>query len=346
MHIVTASDNNYVPGVFVLLASVIKHNEDAYFTVIAIDWSDENLALLKALGKRLSVDVSVKILKKEKLAHLPVRRSHLTTSSYARLLIPDLLPEEERLIYMDCDMLVTGSLEELLHCDLTDQLVAAVRCPSPTSAFAEAMELPVEQYFNSGLMVLNLRLWRQEDLASRCMEAIAALDCPYLGQDESALNDVARGRVHYLPASFNVYARADCYQATLSNPSSIKVLHYIVKPKPWNGNPAFAELWQTQMAGLPELSGFKPTAAEPSADTLKKKLSRANRRGRQWMAGAFPTKKSRYKEQKRREKEEVKAFIESQLVPYYLEHGCFASDRSLPYLPSIDRGNTYQYSKL
>ena len=212
MHIVTASDENYVSGVFVLLSSAVRHNPSARFTVLTTKWSNDSLERLAMLRERLKIRVDLFEVTAERLASLPVTRSHLSASTYVRLFIPDLMPDEDRVIYMDCDMIVTGSLAEAWSCDLTGKVLAAVRCPSPTTAFAAAIKLPIEQYFNVGFLVLNLTLWREERTAQACLDAISAPKCPYLSQDESALNDAARDRVLYLSSGFNFYATNTLYE--------------------------------------------------------------------------------------------------------------------------------------
>ncbi len=311
MHIVTASDENYVAGVFVLLSSAARHNPGVRFSVLTTNWSHTSLSKLEALRERLKIRVDVVEIAGEALSRLPVLRAHLTASAYARLFIPDLLPDEERVIYMDCDMLVTGSLDEAWTCDLNDKVVAAVRCPAPTAAFAAAINLPIEQYFNSGFLVLNLRLWREESIAATCLNALTSPGCPYLSEDESALNDVARGRVRYLDAGFNLYALDQVWQSPLLAPSSIRVIHYVTRPKPWTGPCPFAELWLAEVASLPELSGFQPTP-----EAWRARLTRWNR-SRKALMGSM-VGKARYSGHRKAHR-----FIHNVLIPTYLATGHF-----------------------
>lgn len=311
MHIVTASDENYVPGVFVLLSSAAKHNPGVRFTILTTNWSSASLAKLDSLKKRLNIRVDTIEITAESLAALPISRAHLTGSTYARLFIPDLMPDEDRVIYMDCDMLVTGSLDEAWHCDLTGKVLAAVRCPTPTPAFAAAINLPIEQYFNAGLLVLNLEIWRAEGLAKACFDALSAPDCKYLSQDESALNDVARGRVLYLNAGLDLYALDTLWQSPLAQPRSIKVIHYVTRPKPWTGSCPFGELWLDEIAGLPEMAGF-----QPRHESFRAKLTRWNR-VRKAMMGSM-VGKPRYANHR-----EAHRLIHQALVPRYLATGKF-----------------------
>jgi lipopolysaccharide biosynthesis glycosyltransferase len=311
MHIVTASDNNYVPGVFVLIASVIRHNPHARFTVLITDWSDVNMAKMVSFSQRLGVQVDMVEITAEAMAALPITRSHLTRSTYARLFIPTLLTEADRIIYMDCDMVVTGSLREAWECDLGGYILAAARCPTPTHAFARAIDLPSNQYFNAGFLVFSLNAWREEHFAEKCLASVTAPGCAYLSQDESALNDHARGRVNYLPSGFNFYAQTSVWQTALDTPQSIRVIHFITRPKPWNGPCPFGEIWRSEIAKLAEFNDFKP-----AVESWRSKLTRINR-VRKAMMGRF-IGKSKYKDYKG-----IGNFIHKTLVPQYLLTGQF-----------------------
>lgn len=312
MHIVTASDENYVAGVLVLIASAHRHNPTARFSVLTSDWSAASLAKLDALRARLGIGIDRLEISADRLAQLPIGRAHLTAAAYARLLIPELLPQEDRVIYMDSDMLVTGSLAAAWSADLTGQVLAAVRCPAPTPAHAAAIDLPLAQYFNSGFLVMNLDLFRAESLAQDCFAALMDPDCPYLSEDESALNVVARGRVVYLDAGFNLYALDRVWQTPLADPSSIKVIHFFTRPKPWNGPCPFGALWQDARAKMPELADF---AVRP--ENLRAKLTRWNRL-RKAMMGAWRGK-AQYQNHR-----QTRHLVHQVLVPRYLETGQFA----------------------
>jgi lipopolysaccharide biosynthesis glycosyltransferase len=311
MHIVTASDENYVPGVFVLLSSAIKHNPEARFTILTTNWSQGSLDKLQTLRKRLGFRVDTIEISADSLAKLPITRTHLTGSTYSRLFIADLLPKEDRVIYMDCDMLVTGSLAAAWTCDLTDKVLAAVRCPTPTPAFAAALNLPIDKYFNAGFLVINLALWRAEGVAATCFAALADPDCAYLSQDESALNAVASGRVLYLDAGLDFYALDTIWQSPLCDPQSIKVIHYVTRPKPWSGPCPFGELWLAEIAGLPEMVDFVP-----SQENRRAKLTRWNRLRKAIMGRALG--KPRYMRYR-----EAHRLIHNVLVPAFLAKGRF-----------------------
>lgn len=311
MHIVTASDENYVVGVLVLIASANRHNPQARFTVLTTQWSRASLAKLDALRARLGIVISPVEIAAERLAALPISRPHLTRATYARLFIPDLLPDAERVIYMDCDMLVTGSLGATWCCDFGQNLIAAVRCPAPTPAYAAQIGLPLREYINAGFLVMNLALWRAEGVAQSCLGASSDPNRPNVIRDESAINDISRGRVQFLDAGFNLYALDRVWQSPLAHPSSIKVIHYFTRPKPWNGPCPFGELWHAERAKMPELADFAPRP-----EVFRAKLTRWNRL-RKVIMGAWRGK-AQYKDHRH-----TQALINKFLVPNFLKANSF-----------------------
>jgi lipopolysaccharide biosynthesis glycosyltransferase len=311
MHLITASDENYVAGVLVLIASAHRHNPSARFSILTTDWSPSSLAKLAALRTRLGLDLQQIEITQAHLAQLPISRGHLTRAAYARLFIPSLLPDVDRVIYMDCDMLVTGSLDAAWQVDLTDKVLAAVRCPAPTPAYAAAIDIPLAEYFNSGFLVMNLALFRAEALAESCLAALSDPDCPYLSEDESALNVIARGRLRYLDAGFNLYALDRVWQRPLSDPASIKVIHFFTRPKPWNGHCPFGALWHAQRAQMPELADF-----DVKPERFRAKLTRWNRI-RKAVMGNWRGK-AQYKNHR-----QTQNLVYQVLVPRYLKTGRF-----------------------
>lgn len=282
MHIVTASDDNYAMGVFALIASTVRFNPQAKFTILTTQWSKTNSTKLDQIRTRLGCQINEVEVSKEALAQFSVKRSHLTTVTYSRLFIPDLIPDEDRVIYMDSDMIVTGSLRVADDCVLDNNIVAAVRCPSPTLTFCEAINIPIGDYFNAGFLVLNLALWRKEKIAEICLAALASPSSQYLSEDESALNDVARGRVSYLPPGLNFYARDHKWQAALDNPSDLAVIHYASGVKPWMGPCPFHEVWLNIVTQMPEFAGW----VQPD-ETLRRRLSRLNRSRKDYLDLVF-----------------------------------------------------------
>ena len=308
MHIVTASDDGYSIGVQVLIASAARHNPGARFSVLALDWRAESVQRLEALAARLNCRVDLHQLESAAMARLTVRRRHLNQAAFLRFQIPDLLQDAERVLYMDCDMVVTGPLDAAWFADLRGFPVAAVACPSPTPAVLQSLDLAPGDYVNTGFLVMDLARWRAEDLAGRCITALMRPDCPYLSEDESAINDLCRGRIAPLAPGFNLYACDIINQPALADPAAIRVVHYVTRPKPWQGNAPLDALWQAEAVRIADLLPAMPPVR---ADGWLRRLNRARRIWMGWLV-----RKARYRHVLR-----VRAVISEQIIAPYLANG-------------------------
>ncbi len=155
----------------------------------------------------------------EALSDLPTQR-RLPTPTYYRFLLPDLLPDSvERVLYLDCDIMVMRDLGSLWDMALTDQVMAAcpwvvyggyreqyeqtVRHFSERIGYAERGE--PEYYFYASILFMNLERMRAEKISQQLIDTSRAIPAERLAwQDQDVLNHVLRGRIAPLPLSYNV----------------------------------------------------------------------------------------------------------------------------------------------
>ncbi|MDO5605951.1 MAG: glycosyltransferase family 8 protein [Paracoccus sp. (in: a-proteobacteria)] len=291
MHIVTGSDDNYVAGVLVLIASASFHTPGLRVTVLDNGISADNRARIDALGHHLGIPIARIGIDSARFADLPVRRGHLTSSTYLRLLIPDLMPDEERVIYMDCDMVVLDDLTPLSRLDLGDAIVAAVPCPSPNMEELAQMGIARGDYVNAGLLVMNLPVWRRENIAARCIDALSDPDHPLMSEDQSALNLVARGRILPLPARYNVYSDPAAYTDPALVPSDLAVIHYVVRLKPWLGKVPLGAVWWFHAGRIADI--MPPPRKTTARQSWSRRMSFLNKRRKLWIGVATGKRKYR-----------------------------------------------------
>lgn len=127
-----------------------------------------------------------------------------TEAASLRLLLPELMPEYDRILYLDCDIIVRQDLARLWkETDLGDNYLAAV-FEAPIEQQAErfrALGCDPNRYFNSGFLMMNLALMRRDNLTQRLLDAcrVDYLEFP----DQDALNQVCQGRVLPLSPLYN-----------------------------------------------------------------------------------------------------------------------------------------------
>ena len=276
---------------------------------MANELSADNIAKVQELSHRLECNIQIIDISDYKLQSLEVRRDHLTRAAYARLFIPELLTDHGRVIYMDCDMLVTGSLDDAWNAALeAHHLLAAVPCPSPSLLVLDQLKLQAGDYFNGGFLVFDLDTWRRERVAERCLKNLEAVGHEYLSEDESALNDVCRGRYFKLPSEYNFYASV-MYQDALNIPSRIRNIHFAVTPKPWQGDPPLSSLWNHEAEKLSDLitRSYKRLR-------FRQKVRVWNEKRKSWMGRVAG--RTKYLQ-----RAAIRAYLDDNVVPSYIATG-------------------------
>ncbi len=134
---------------------------------------------------------------------------------YHRFAIGEVVPKEvDRVVWLDMDVLVLRCLSELWEIDLKGQPIGAVQdmaiprvcSPLGLSEFETLGLDPNMSYFNSGLMVLDMRLWRRQQAAVRLLRYVRETADRILHFDQHALNALYAGKWRALDPRWNVIA--------------------------------------------------------------------------------------------------------------------------------------------
>ena len=198
----------FTPNYFVQAAATLRSVLDAsprgQFRVICM-LSEEipqrmQDKLQRLGGERLTLEY---ILLKGRLEGVYIDPRY-TEAASLRLLLPELLPELDRILYLDCDIVVRQDLAQLWEkTDLADNYLAAIY-EAAIEGQAErfrALGCDPAKYFNSGFLLMNLAQMREEKVSEKLLEACRV---PYLEfPDQDALNQVCQGRVLPLSPLYN-----------------------------------------------------------------------------------------------------------------------------------------------
>ncbi len=137
MNIILACDDRFVPFCSVVISSTVRYNDRVNFYIFTEGLSDNSICNLQKLVDGTSNTISVKVVDKELIKRFPLPKgeglSHISVATYFRLFSTELLPELDKAIYLDCDILVRGSLKELWNMDMGGNYLAAVYHPNSLS---------------------------------------------------------------------------------------------------------------------------------------------------------------------------------------------------------------------
>ena len=157
--------------------------------------------------------------------------------AYARLFLKDLLPTVDRVLYLDSDLLVNCSLIPLWNTDLSPHLLGAVsRATIEWSLDKDLLpELGLslnDPHFNSGILLIDLDRWRNEDFTERCLAFLETYRERIVSHDQTVLNFFFSTKHCHLPVQYNIPISAS--GPSIANNMPEGILHFVASPKPWD----------------------------------------------------------------------------------------------------------------
>ena len=261
--LVLAFTPNYFIPAAVCLHSILKHSSEKDLFHVYVLLSEELPEDMKQeLGKMDEKRMTFSFINLEgQLSDIYIDPKYTIAASY-RLLLPELLPQCDKVIYIDCDVVVRNNLAELYRStDLGDNYLAAV--------FEATLDFQVEylkkigcepgKYFNSGFLMMNLALLRSDKMSGKFIEAAKEEGLQFPDQD--VLNKLCENRVLGLPPYYNSirtfylpqYKEAFLKYYTESDWRAIQehgTIHY-TGTKPWNTFAVQFDVWWRYYKQLP-----------------------------------------------------------------------------------------------
>ena len=238
VNIFFATNDKYVKYLDVALTSLKENaSKDYNYRIIVLNGglTQENKnALLKHNKDNFSLefgDVNHELA--ELKQHVPAEY-YFTLASFYRIFIETMYPDIDKAIYLDCDIIVNGDISELYNIDLQDNLLAAVNeqnCflnPLMTQYINVVTGISPFKYFNSGVLLMNLKEMRKFQLKNRFIDMFVTYHFESPMVDQDYLNNLCRKRVMLLPNGWN-------YESVPACPleSKLYIRHYAFALKPW-----------------------------------------------------------------------------------------------------------------
>lgn len=229
MNICFTINQDFIPQLEVTLSSILSNadKEDRFDFYVITDYISEQ-AKTSLSKKYINLHFITAELNKD--LELPLI-SNLSSIVYLRLQIPTLLQNLDKVLFLDCDLIVNSSLKSLYDTDLSDSLVGAIEDYGiPKFAPKHIEKLKLQTYFNAGVLLMNLRKFREELTEEKCYEVLKNRKQEILFQDQDILNIVCQEKTLFLDKQYN-YQSSPSYKNTNQNGL---ITHYVGKYKPWN----------------------------------------------------------------------------------------------------------------
>ncbi len=266
INIVCVCDNHFTILLGALLKSIEMNylgQDEIHFHIVEDNVSDENRRKVESCIENNLI--SIHWIKMNEIIEsnisLPSDSSSFPLNVYLRILIPHFLEDSiKKVIYLDVDMIVVKDISELWSMELGNHPVAGVldrslTVSNPWGGIKNYQELGLDKgvkYFNSGMLLMNLELWRKEELAKKIIKCVND-NIKYASfPDQYGLNVVLANRWKELDSKWNCFA--------ISEEPDPFIIHFIGnKPiySTYKFNKNYKRIFFTYLESTP-WKGFQP----------------------------------------------------------------------------------------
>ena len=232
-----STDDNYIAYLDVAIASLIENasKEHTYRIIVLNTGLDpENIRKIRRnerAGFKIDfIDIS------EEVENIKSRLKdvyHFSVVTYYRLFIASLFPQYDKVVYLDCDLVVLGDISELYGVELGDNILGAApeQFVQNTAEFrryaSDALGVDPDGYVNAGVLLMNLEAFRKNQIEEQFVRLITEHDFDLLDPDQAYLNYLCRDKIHVLPNGWNKEPMP------LACEGKKNIVHYALYKKPW-----------------------------------------------------------------------------------------------------------------
>ena len=249
IHIACCSNEKLAPmfGVVMTSVGVNVKSDDVMMYLLHNGLKDKTIKRLNRIAERFHIGLELKEINASLLKDCPTNKKlhYADIMMYARLLLPSMLPDLDKVIYLDCDLVVNQDLNSLWDFDLNNVAVAMV----PDSFYnkidiLQRLGISDGKYLNSGVILMNLEYWRKHNIQTIVLAYILENGDSLIYPDQDALNVILKDERKELPIKYNVapyhfYINLenfpkDKYAEIASARKSPVIFHYLGTTKPWS----------------------------------------------------------------------------------------------------------------
>ena len=231
INVCLACDNNYAKYAGVVVASVLANSkDDESLNFYILDGGISESKKTEILSLKSIKDCKIEFVQIEESMFEDYKKvathKYISIATYYRLRLATLLPEVERIIYFDCDMVVNSSLNNLFNVELGENIIAGVR------DINKRMLQQNPSYINAGMVLFDLNKIREENIEQKFYDYTNENFETIKMGDQTIINEVLKGRIKIVEDEWNVQS------SNFTNRSSYTkhpyIIHYVAKRKPWH----------------------------------------------------------------------------------------------------------------
>lgn len=244
MNILVTLNDNYVKPLFIMLESLFNHERKPMnIYMFYSDVSKVNRQRLSTYIKRQGSCFIPIYVENNAFGEAPVFR-YFTKEMYYRLLCSELLPEkEERVLYLDPDILIRGAVSPLYEMDFSGKMIIGMEDYAINHMLAHKKKAigftQKDSYINSGVLLFNLKKMREDFVLKDFIYILEKYRSVVSFPDQDVINlyfknDIKLGERIY---NYNTgYGSVGGMLMHILGKKDVKepvIVHYMGKSKPW-----------------------------------------------------------------------------------------------------------------
>ena len=249
------TDDNYVmPTIVSITSAIMNKNENSIYKIYIIGVSVNNgnkKILNEFIAKNINDKIYIEILHFNQRYNFDDNSNYLTSAAIFKFDISNILSDYDKILYIDCDTIILKDLTELFNIDINGYYAAVVKDFIATEILKPHLDLGIKDYFNSGVMLLNSKLLRENNVKEILLDYRTKNYDALM--DQNTLNYAFNNKVKFIKPKYNYMRTNSSYDKTLLDKffecdtgEDIVILH-ITWLKPWFENVAeekyFYDFW-------------------------------------------------------------------------------------------------------
>ena len=249
IHIACCSNEKLAPifGVVVTSIGINVTSDDVTIHLVHNSLKPRTVKRLQKIADKYKVELDFKQIDTDILkdCYFDKSKHYGDIMMFARLLLSSVLPDLDKIIYLDCDIVVLKDLQSLWNLDISD--VAVAMAPDLTFEDKKSLNrlgMTSGYYLNSGVILMNLDYWRKHDVQNRLLSFIMEKGDKLIYNDQDALNSILQNEHEELHIKYNfsyyyfhrligVLYKEKIHEIIEARDNPI-IFHYFGPLKPWS----------------------------------------------------------------------------------------------------------------
>lgn len=244
MDIIFATNNNFCQHAAVAIQSLLNNNKNNGITLhlFCIDVKEDNLNRIKSLISLTQISLKVYPIDGKLFQGFP-NPGNYSYATYLRLVTASILSDIDKVLYLDCDLVVNGDISELWNIDISNCAAAGVYDTILSHCIIRDYidyDYIKEGYFNAGVLLLNLKYFRENQIEKKFFDFLTNHDAKL--NDQDAINAVLHGKIKAIHPKWNCHVGYFAFPPLVINEQrkyikqlwkNAVIIHFTGPAKPW-----------------------------------------------------------------------------------------------------------------